>query len=98
MGGATKQIGVTVTSKCKESVYCKNKEREELGGFDHKFSSHHNAPFIGYIVTNTLYNTIKAVKGVWGLAPRKILTNVLLTRLEKAPLYAYTGMSEEPFG
>ena len=76
---------------------CRNKEKEEHGGFGHKFF-HHHALFVGYKVTNTLYNAIKAGIGIWGLAPRKQFTNALSTTLETAPSRAYTGMSEEPFG
>ena len=97
-GGATRRISVTATSKCKENAYWKNKEREESGSFDHEFFCHH-ALFVGYNVTNTLYNTIIVVgKGVWGYAPRHFFINVLPSTLENAPSQAYTGMSEEPFG
>ena len=92
-GGATSWMGVAATPKCKENAYWKNKEREELGGFDHEFFYHH-ALFVGYNVTNALYNTIKEGMGVWGLAPRKIITNVLPTTVENAPSQAYTVMSE----
>ena len=58
--------------KSKEGACWKNMEAKEFGGFDHKFFNHH-ALFIGYNVTNTLYNTIEAGMGVWGLAPEKSL-------------------------
>ena len=83
-GGATRWMGVVATPKYKENVYWKSKEREEFGGFDHEFF-YHNALFVGYNVTNILYKTIKAGKGVWGLAPIKDFTNVLPTTLESAP-------------
>ena len=54
---------MAATPKCIESAYWKNKEIEEFEGFDHEFFNHH-AFFVGYNVTNTLYNTIKAGKGV----------------------------------
>ena len=95
--GGSQAHGLAATPKCKENAYWKNKEREEFGGFDHKFF-HHHALFVGYIITNTLYNTIKAGIGVWGLAPRKQVTNALSTTMENALSQAYTGMSEEPFG
>ena len=42
-----------------------SKERS-LEGFDHYFF-HRHALFVGCNVTNTLYNTIKAENGVWGV-------------------------------
>ena len=89
-------MGVAVTPKCKDSVYWKNKAREEFGGFDHEVFYHHTL-FVGYNITNTLYNTIKAGKGLWGLATIKSFTNALPTTLENVPSQAYTGMSQEPF-
>ena len=79
-------MGVAVTPKCKESAYWMNKEREEFRGFNHEFSFHH-ALYVGYNVTNTLFNTIKIGKGVWGLAPENF-TNVLPSMLENPSLQA----------
>ena len=76
---------MSATPKCKESAFLKHKERDEFGHFDHEFVYHH-ALYVGYIVTNIIYNTIKAGKGVWGLAPRKIFTNVFPTTLDNSPL------------
>ena len=85
---------MAATPKCKESAYWKNKEREEFGGFDHEFFYHH-AFFVSYYVTNTLYKTTKAEKGVWGVPPQKVLHPITL---ENAASQAYTGMSEKPLG
>ena len=79
---------MTAIPKCKESAYWKHKEGKKLGGFDHEFF-HHHALYVGYNVTNTLYTTIKAGKGVWGLAPRNICRNAFLTTLEKSPLQVF---------
>ena len=54
---------MAATLKCKESAYWKNKEREEFGVFDHEVFYRH-ALFVGYNVTNTLCNAIKAGKGI----------------------------------
>ena len=62
---------MAATPKCKENAYWKNKEREELGGFDHEFFYHH-ALFVGYNVTNALYSSIKEW-GSGGLPPEKLL-------------------------
>ena len=62
---------MTAIPKSKEGACWENMETEE-GCFDHKFFYHHTL-FIGYNVTNTLYNTIEAGMGVWGLAPEKSL-------------------------
>ena len=63
---------MAATPKSKESAYWKNKEREELGGFDHEFFYHHTL-FVGYNVTNVLYSARNAGEGIRGLAPRKAL-------------------------
>ena len=68
---------------------------EEFGGFDHEFFYHH-ALFVGYNVTNTIYNTIKAGKRVWGLAPKKSFTNALPTTLESAFRKVIQGCQKNP--
>ena len=73
------------TPKYKENASWKSKEREEFGGFDHEFF-YHNALFVGYNVTNTLYKTIKAGKGVWSLPPETILQMYFRQRW-KMPLH-----------
>ena len=50
--------GVAAIPKWKESAYWKSKEKV-FKGFDHEFF-HHPALYVGYNVTNTFYNTIKA--------------------------------------
>ena len=86
-GGQPGQMGVAVTPKFKESAFWKDNEREEFGSFDHEVFYHH-ALYVGYNVTNTLYATIQAVKGVWGLVPRKMFTNAFPSTLENAPSQA----------
>ena len=62
----------------KKVLFWKDKESTS-GGFDHEFHYHH-ALYVGYNVTNTLYATIKAVKGVWGLPPENVLEMHFLQR------------------
>ena len=76
------------TPKCKERADWKHKEREEGGawGLRSRRMLFHHTLYIGYNVTNTLHNTTKAGKIVWGLAPRQFFTNKFHTTLENAPL------------
>ena len=67
--------------KCKEDAYRKHKEREEVWAFDYQFFYQH-ALYVGYNVTNALYNRMKKGKGVLGLAPRNIFANAFHTTLE----------------
>ena len=71
---------MAATPKYKESAYWKHKEGKKLGGYDHEFF-HHHAFYVGYNVTNIIYNTIKAGEGFWGLASRKNFTNECPTTL-----------------
>ena len=61
---------MAATPKYKESAYWKNKKRDEFGYFDHEFFYNH-ALFVGCNVTNTLYNTITAGKGILGACHQK---------------------------
>ena len=91
---------MAATPKGKECNYLKRKKREELSGFNHEFF-YYNALYLGYNLTNALHDTIKAVKEVWGLAPRKILQihflQCWIMPLRKFP-ELHTRTLEEPFG
>ena len=92
-GGQPGQMDVAATPKCKEGAYWKHKEREKFIGFDHEIFYHH-AFYVGYNVTNIIYNIIKAGKGFGGLPQEKLLQMHFLQR-RKIPLCKfperYTG-------
>ena len=79
------QMGMEATSKRKVVVYWTQSESKEFGGSDQKCFDHH-AFNVGYNATNAIYSTIKAAKGVWGLAPRNFFTIAFPTMPEKATL------------
>ena len=83
--------------RSKGSAYWKDEEKEEFGDFNYEFFYHH-ALYVGYNVTNTLYTTLKAGKGVRGLAPRQINFVQRWEMALRKSSELHTGMSQEPFG
>ena len=77
--------------KCKDGAYWTHRERKESGGSDHKCFDHHTF-YVGYNITSVSHGVIKAVKGIWELAPRKIFIITFPAMLENAPLRHFTGV------